>query len=80
MISKFESYDCWKHDNCIDVFFCVSSVVQDTGKAAILLGYWMTQGQEHYWCCSDLDRIRVAPEQYKFWQKYEPGGAGLGYA
>ena len=71
---KFESYDCWKHKNCIDVFIFVPDVVQDDNGKAILNAFWMVQGMDGYWMASSQDRILIKEEEYDSWMPYEPKG------
>ena len=71
---KFESYDCWKHKNCLDVFFVVFYVVQDDNKKAILNGQWVVQGIEQYWFVTNMQRIFIKDDQYDNWVQYEPKG------
>lgn len=71
---KFEDlHRYWKHDNCLDVFFAISSVVSDDGIKAELFGCWCTQGIDNWWFTID-DRIKIKPEQYDSWKGYTPKG------
>lgn len=71
---KFDSDDCWKHENCLDVFFFVHSSYQDDGKTAHLVGHWLTQGIESHWMVSDTEKIFINEEEYPRWHKYNPIG------
>jgi len=74
---KFENYDCWKHKNCLDAFFVVSSIVQDDKNCAILNGNWAVQGVESCWFASNICRIFIKDDQYDAWRRYEPKGRFL---
>ena len=70
---KFDHHIYFKHENCVDVFFMVTTVsFDDDGRNAIIWGYWMVQGIFNYWCCSNLDRIKISPDQYDKWKSYTP--------
>lgn len=75
---KFDLHDCWKHKNCMDVFFFINTCYPydlATGSGNyIVTGYWVIQGMEHYWLASDQDRIIITKDQYDNWQRYEPKG------
>lgn len=72
---KFEddSY-FFKHENCMDVFLVVDTVVMDSGNVAIIYGNWMTQGTAKYWAASNRERIKIDKDQYKRWIPYTPKG------
>ena len=71
---KFEGSDFWKHKNGMDAFLYIANVVQDDNGKAIIHAYWMVQGTEHYWFCSDRERIFIKGDQYDNWESYEPTG------
>lgn len=64
----------FKHNNCRDVFIRVTSVVVDSGQAAIVWAYWMIQGIDGYWYASEPQRIMVRMNQYDNWKFYQPNG------
>lgn len=70
---KFDMHQYWKHQNCMDVFILIHSIVQDTGKVAILNVQWMIQGTAHYWATKQ-DRIKINPKEYAAWKPYTPKG------
>lgn len=71
---KFDNNPYWKHKNCLDVFFNVSSTARVTyGKNIILYGTWCTQGTESWWFTIS-DRLNIRPDQYENWDSYEPKG------
>lgn len=71
---KFDLEDCWKHKNCMDVFFFVNCAYQDDGKTARLVGHWMTQGVDHHWMVSDQESFLVNENEYDNWERYTPKG------
>lgn len=72
---KFESYDCWKHKNCIDVFIYTPTSVQDDNGKAIIHAFWMIQGIDNYWMATgNQERLFIKEDQYDNWMPYEPKG------
>lgn len=71
---KFESSDFFKHDNGIDAFLWVHTVVMDSGEAAIVHAWWLVQGVEKYWWTGESQRIFIKKDQYEHWKSYEPKG------
>ncbi len=69
-----EDQDFIKHQNCMDVFFWIWSVTQDTGNAAIIHGNWCTQGTAGWWTCSGVERLFINNKQYSSWKSYVPAG------
>ena len=71
---KFDMHKYWKHEDCLDVFFCVNHCVfDDNGKDAFLRGTWCTQ-MLFGWGFTVGDRIKVTPKNYPKWKPYEPKG------
>ena len=70
---KFENNLFLKHNNCIDSFIRIKSVITDTGTKSIVWVYWMIQGVDGYWYASDVDRLFITKE-YENWSTYEPKG------
>jgi len=63
----------WKHENCIDVFFCVSKVsFDDDGRKAVLKGTWCTQAVG-CWFFTVPARL-VIRQEYDRWKPYTPFG------
>lgn len=71
---KFDLHKYWRHENSLDVFFSVRTVsFDDDGKNAILHGTWCTQALTR-WFFTKQDRIKITPDQYPKWKRYEPRG------
>lgn len=71
---KFDTHLFWKHEQCKDVFFRVTSIAfDDNGKDAFLHGSWCTQGVS-LWFFTVQARIKITPEHYPKWKPYEPRG------
>ena len=71
---KFGNHKYWRHQNAMDVFFCISSVAfDDDGKNAILNGWWCTQGLDGWWH-TVFTTLKIKPDQYDAWYSYTPYG------
>jgi hypothetical protein len=71
---KFDRYDFWKHQNCMDVFFFVHSAYETDMDTTYLVGNWMTQGVESYWMATNQERVIISNKEYANWKVYEPIG------
>lgn len=73
MRGKFDSYTCWKHEDCMDAFIRVHSISQDDGLEAKLRVQWMVQGTGTFWSAPvDIAEIHINSENYSKWKSFTP--------
>jgi len=66
----------YKHENCMDAFIFVNTIMPDNKDDHSIIVYvdWMCQGTTGYWTCQNNDRFLIKLQDLKKWKRYRPQG------